>query len=157
MTLGDSITYLAATLALLVPMGSTASEPQLELDAELHVNAGRAEIVFRVSNLSQGTIEMYEADLPWGSLRSLLVLAVDPVTNGVLPREAVIDDPGPLATVLKPGESRTGTVRLYRHIKEIDEARKTHQLVVFWFHDAKNMNGASLGRFGGWVPLIPAN
>jgi len=115
--------------------------------------AGNDVVVFSVTNTSSRPVTIDESAFPWATRYSVTIVVVperqDPLP-GMFPVEDVFSDK---QITLRPGDSERGEVQLAWHVKNPGATLLERDAVVFWHYKPKSSTGASLGEYGGWVPL----
>lgn len=121
------------------------TEEQLNASARL---ADGFQLEFTVTWTGKEELRLPEADLPWGTVNSTVIVAVT-AAGDVLPRELPIDDPGPGTAVLRPGVPSQGRVQLLRLYPQLKRLSSQTEVIVFWSYRPRGI--AKIGRTGGWV------
>jgi hypothetical protein len=106
------------------------------------------QLEFTVTWTGKEELRLPEADLPWGTVNSTVIIAVT-AAGDVLPRELPIDDPGPGTVVLRPGVPSQGRVQLLRLYPQLKRLASRTEVIVFWSYRPRAI--AKIGRTGGWV------
>jgi hypothetical protein len=108
-------------------------------------------------NNSSGAIKMSEFMVPWKHRGNIILTAVVPVVDGwTLPKNLMIDDPGPAITTIKPGETLSGDINLDSRFPDLKRARMKNDVIIFWSYQLKSMDFKEIKRFpreGGWLLL----
>jgi hypothetical protein len=136
---------LALILVLWAPSEARQSTDRLITSVTL---IGDFELEFTVTWTGNRDLRLYEADLPWGTVYSAIIVAVTD-TGEVLRRTLPIDDPGPATAVLRPGVPSKGRVQLLRMFPQLKGISSQTEVVVFWSYQPKGI--AEISREGGWV------
>jgi hypothetical protein len=125
----------------------------LSVKAEVKVIHDHPRVEFVVKNISDNPIVIYNADLPWATRNSALIVAVTKNGRDILPSSLLIDDPGPGTTTIKPNETLIGSIFLERFVNGYSAAIKNDDIIIFWFYEPKDTEHNTLGNYGGWLEL----
>ena len=107
-----------------------------------------------LTNQSPGPITVFRHSLPWSSAYSALVVAVRTDAVGtVLDRSTPVDDPVVGTLTIEPNETLTGQIDLDRRFPGLADELKKRDVIVFWSHQLRTVDGAALPRTGGWALL----
>ena len=106
------------------------------------------QLEFTVTWTGKEELRLPEADLPWGTVNSTVIVAVT-AAGEVLPRELPIDDPGPGIAVLRRGIPSQGRVQLLRLYPQLKRLSNQTEVIVFWSYRPRGI--AKIRRMGGWV------
>jgi hypothetical protein len=94
-------------------------------------------------------VTFYKSRLPWGSIHSMILVAVTP-SGRYLEKELPIDDPSPEKVTLDPKQSLRGDINLQKVFKGLDEALEKSDIQVFWAYEAPEE--LRIARWsGGWI------
>ncbi len=106
------------------------------------------QLEFTVTWTGKEELRLPEAELPWATVNSAVIVAVT-ASGDVLPRELPIDDPGPGMAVLHPGVPSRGRVQLLHLYPRLKRLSSQTEVIVFWSYRPRGF--AKIGRTGGWV------
>jgi hypothetical protein len=124
---------------------------------DVTADATGATLQLELSYHGDRPVELYRADLPWGSVHSLILAAVrlDPFGS---PLEQVfpIDDPGPETVVIDPGDALAGSVDLAARFPALAADRQAHDVMVFWTYQPRDVEGLGFERLSGSLLLPPS-
>lgn len=131
------------------PTGAGETMPGIRVERDHH-NPFMLKVELRPGGETPVTI--YKSRLPWGSVYSMILVAVMPGGEG-LKKELPVDDPSPEQVSLSPGESIQGEIDLRRIFRGLDEALRKSDVQLFWAYKAPEE--VHIGRWsGGWI-LLP--
>jgi hypothetical protein len=91
-------------------------------------------IDLNLTNTGKSDLESWTHSLPWNGQYSMMLLPMDThVPEGKpIPRLAIIDDPTPDSTTLKPRESKQGEIQLATRFPDLVKVLKKRDVVLFW-------------------------
>ena len=130
------------------PTSANQETERLTTSAKL---ADNFQLEFTVTWLGKNDLQLYEADLPWGTVDRTLIIAV---TSGgeVLQRSLPIDDPGPSILVLRSGVAARGSLNLLTLYPQLKRIASTAEVIVFWSYQPR-LKAFKAERVGGFVAL----
>jgi hypothetical protein len=151
--------YFSIALAISIGLLSCTSARGLELQVEATAVAtgGRQLLEISITNASLSEAEIPSRNLPWVDGESLLIAAAKWKEDGdwwsLEPGSTNAKQATEGNATVGPGENVRGFVELSSRIQNLDEALKTHDVVVFWFW-RRDQRTAEGGGYGGFV-VIP--
>lgn len=137
---------------LLACFGSAQAANQLSIDAVWGVQNGRNMLIFSVKNTTKSTIGIYNAELPAGTHRSVIISAVEKGNHKALPKLGTIDDAGGL-TIIYPGEQQQFAMSLDDIFRGLDDALRRNDVVISWHYKPVDNDNKPLGTYSGHVVL----
>jgi hypothetical protein len=147
---------LPVVVAMLLSIANAAGQDgALDVRAKVAVlSPSRIALELTLRNPGLVPLDLFAADVPWGTRQSLMLV---PVTNDRETRridEALyIDDPKPGQVSVKAGGQLSGIVDLSRRFPTLLEVLKTREVIVFWSFQPTPVNGTPLDRTSGAVVL----
>jgi len=147
---------LAVTLAPQVSPEPTAQGPPLRVSA--HYIKERHVLRMTATNDTPAPISINEVWLPWGHLYTTALVALfaaDPIGPGqVLDRVLMESDPFGSRIDIRPGESRTGDLRLDQQFPKLKIVLARTDVILFWSYVPRYPSISPDGpRTGGWLVL----
>jgi hypothetical protein len=110
---------------------------------------------FELSYGGEKPLALSERSLPWESHRDLLLVAI-PLDAARSPLAAP-DSPSPdlptTSLTLDPGDSLSGSVNVSSRFPGLTAALQKTDVMVFWSHQLRALEGATLPRLTGGVVL----
>ena len=134
--------------------GATVNGAQCDvtLHVEPAIEDGRHVLHIALTNSCAETLLVYESDLPWGNLDSLMIVIATSRRGSTLPPPLVLDDPGPTTVALKPGETVRGTVDLDGRFTTLRNVLRAGEVYVFWSFELRDTKSRHFPRqFGGFT------
>jgi hypothetical protein len=92
----------------------------------------------------------YKSRLPWGSVHSLILIAVTRSGHLLDKKLLPIDDPSPDRVTLEPDELLSGEIDLQKYFKDLRSSLQKSDIQLFWAYEAPEE--LRIPRWsGGWI------
>lgn len=140
---------LPAGSCAVAALPSTPSGVRIDVSATL-TDAGEPTVRFALTNRSDTVIDVYTRDLPWGSVKSLTITAIEASYPGtVIPREPRLQLSIPQVVRIMPGETIDGKIELRSFFPDVKHHLSVDDVLVLWSFQLRTCDGEQSNRVVG--------
>jgi hypothetical protein len=134
--MGDLVRFSSKVFVAWLLLNAPAFAQSWKVDALPRISTDGIFLDFELTYLAARTVEVYEANLPWGVRYSTQLVAI-PLAEGAkaLDGALYIDDPGPKTRRVSPGEKIKGSIDLTTRFKAISRSLRRSSVVVCFRYD----------------------
>lgn len=139
---------------------ASASEMKVPINIEARLLVERpTQLAMQITVVNSGrrALRFYEADLPWATRHSMVLVAITNDRERTRLDEALtIDDPGPRRLTLEPGGKMSGTIDLVGRFPKLLRTLQERPVILFWTYQTKTLDDENTTRASDAL-VIPRN
>lgn len=151
------VTLWLGLICLVSSSISEGAQTQPSIAVRAAVETGAPEplsLKVSIANAGDQSINLFRADLPWGTRHALLLIPITlDQTAKRLDESLYVDDPSPGTITLSPSQESSGHIDLRRRFPGLSATLERTDIILFWSYQCELLDGTKTNRVSGAIVI----